>query len=90
VGGVVRWFDPSYGVEYVGNTDLARINSFEDQSLYGLIQPDVADLEIKLNVDLDSDGNITPDSGMTNNVKQIAVKRQQPGVKDTDYSFKNY
>jgi hypothetical protein len=92
IGGVTRWLDPSYGVEYAGDTDDERINSFEDQAVYGLIQDGegeaVSDVEIALGVDCDGDGNITSDEAMTKVVKQIVVKRQKPGVQDVQYHYR--
>ncbi len=35
VGGVRRWFDPSYGVEYVGPTQLLRIADWENKAVAG-------------------------------------------------------
>lgn len=89
VGGTERWFDPSYGTEYVGQNDAAKINDFEDRALYGIVVDDVEDLEVALRIDLDGDGSITPESDMTQVVQQIAIRRQKPGMRDTQFKFTN-
>jgi hypothetical protein len=91
IGGQMRWLDPSYGIEYLGANDTARTNSFEDQSVYGFAQANIPDLELKLNADLDGDGQITNDAGMDSDyvVKQLVVRRQSPNVKETTIKFKD-
>ena len=70
----------------------ARVSNFEDQALYGFIQPNLENLELELNADLDGDGNITNDAGMSGDfeIYQKVVKRQQDGVKETNHSFFDY
>jgi len=92
INGETRWFDPSYGVEYVGATDEARKNDFEDKMLYGFIIDDVEDLELKLNADLNGDGQITDDEGLGEDFLYVqrAVKRQIVGVVEGTYVTFNY
>ena len=80
---------PSYGTEYVGQNDAAKINDFEDRALHEIVVDDVEDLEIALSIDLDGDGSITPESDMTQVVQQIAIRRQKPGMRDTQFKFTN-
>lgn len=92
INGQMRWLDPSYGLEYTGANDDAKVSDFEDKALYGFRQADLDDLELKLNADLDGDGNITNDAGTSPDfiVKQIVVRRQQDGVKEANHSFYDY
>lgn len=62
IAGKVRWLDPSYGVEYVGDSNDERLMDFENRMLYGFREGLASDLEVALDRDLNNDGRITPDS----------------------------
>ena len=87
VNNEVRWLDPSYGVEYVGSTDLERILKFENTAVYGTGRPGFADLEILMDKDLDGDGEITNADGQTYGFEHHVVNRQNPGTQDVDFDF---
>lgn len=92
VNGQMRWFDPSYGKEYLGATDEERIIDFEDRAVYGIRMEDVKiiDLEIKMNRDLDGDGSITATGSQTFGFQYYTIQRQRPGIRDVDYFFKEW
>lgn len=62
IDGKVRWLAPSYGVEYMGDSNEERLIDFENRMLYGFLEGLASDLEIALDRDLNNDGRITPDS----------------------------
>ncbi|GAA4446092.1 hypothetical protein GCM10023156_06450 [Novipirellula rosea] len=43
-----------------------------------------------MNRDLDGDGSITNEANQTRDYKYETVQRQQPGIKDVDYFFKEW
>lgn len=53
---------------------------------------ELADIELKLNADIDGDGNITDDDGLDpyKQVLQTVVTRQQPGVQEVMHYFEDY
>ena len=69
VNGVIRWFDPSYGVEYVGATDDDRLLSFQQTAIYGFTDfaATASDIELLLQLDLNRDGHITVDDELDPN-----------------------
>jgi len=80
IAGKVRWLDPSYGVEYVGDSNDERLMDFENRMLYGFLEGLASDLEVALDRDLNNDGRITPDSGIdaARMYHYDLVRRQNP------------
>ena len=69
VNGVIRWFDPSYGVEYAGATDDDKLLSFQQAAIYGFFDQAATadDIELLLQLDLNRDGRITADDELDPN-----------------------
>ena len=56
IDGKVRWLAPSYGVEYMGDSNEERLIDFENRMLYGFLEGLASDLEVALDRDLNNDG----------------------------------
>jgi hypothetical protein len=73
VGGVTKWWDPSYGIEYVGTTQSARLLSVDDGSVagYGVLRL-VTIREQVIGVDLNGDGDLVDAAG-NSDLKNVVV-----------------
>jgi len=73
VGGVTKWWDPSYGIEYAGTTESARLLAVDDGSVagYGTVRL-MKVREQVVGVDLNGDGDLVDATGASD-ITQLYV-----------------